>query len=356
MDSIQSLPVSIWRENAQRRESAARAASTNVLVSLVAVGALFLLGLLGVVPGMGWVFGVVVPYFAVTLFLFGLIYRVMAWANVPVPFRIPTTCGQQKSLAWIKQDKLENPHNTLTVIGRMALEVLFFRSLLRNTRPQFVEGRKLVYATDLSLWLGAMAMHWAFLVILVRHLRLLTNPVPLAVTFLESLDGFFEAGLPVFYVTSIVFLAAVAYLFFRRLASAQLRHISLVGDYFPLFLLFGIGCSGFFLRHLTKTDIVSVKELTLGLTSFAPVVPESISPLVYGHLFLVSVLLAYFPFSKLLHAPGVFLSPTRNLANSNRRVRHVNPWDYPVKVHGYEEYEDELREKMKAAGVPVEKQ
>jgi hypothetical protein len=53
---------------------------------------------------------------------------------------------------------------------------------------------------------------------------------------------------------------------------------------------------------------------------------------------------------------GVFLSPTRNLANSNRRVRHVNPWDYPVKVHAYEEYEDDLRDKMKAAGIPVEKQ
>ena len=70
---------------------------------------------------------------------------------------------------------------------------------------------------------------------------------------------------------------------------------------------------------------------------------------------LVSVLLAYFPFCKLIHMAGVFLSPTRNLANSNRRVRHINPWDYPVKVHTYEEYEDELRDKMKAAGIPVEK-
>ena len=140
MESIQSLPVSIWGENAQQRESAARAASTNVLVSLVAVGALFLLGLLGVVPGMGWFFGVVVPYLAVTLFLFGLIYRVMAWANVPVPFRIPTTCGQQKSLAWIKQAQRENPHNTLAGVGRLALDVLFFRSLLRNTK--WVGGRR----------------------------------------------------------------------------------------------------------------------------------------------------------------------------------------------------------------------
>jgi nitrate reductase gamma subunit len=91
------------------------------------------------------------------------------------------------------------------------------------------------------------------------------------------------------------------------------------------------------------------------LTHFSPVVPETLSPLFYGHLFLVTVLLAYFPFSKLVHMAGVFLSPTRNLAGNNRAVRHVNPWDYPVKVHPYDEYEDEFREKMKAAGVPVER-
>ena len=70
----------------------------NVLVSLATVVGLFLLGLLGAVPGMGWVFGVVLPYLALAAFFGGMIYRVMGWANVPVPFRIPTTCGQQKSL------------------------------------------------------------------------------------------------------------------------------------------------------------------------------------------------------------------------------------------------------------------
>ena len=82
----------------------------------------------------------------------------------------------------------------------------------------------------------------------------------------------------------------------------------------------------------------------------------SISPLFYGHLFLVCVLLAYFPLGKLIHMPGVFFSPTRNLANTNRTIRHVNPWDYPVKTHSYAEYEDEWREKMKGAGVPVDKE
>ncbi len=327
-----------------------------VLLPLAIVAGLFLLGLLGATPGMGWIFGVALPYLAVALFLFGLVHRVLSWANVPVPFRIPTTCGQQKSLPWIRQQKLDNPHNTLTVIGRMALEILFFRSLLRDTRARMTDGRRLVYGTELSLWLGGMAMHWAILSILIRHLRLMTEPVPFLVTFLEGADGFLEVGLPVFYVSSIVFPIAVAYLLVRRLRSPQVRYISLVSDYFPLFLLLGIGLSGFWMRHLTRTDVVAVKQLAVGLAHLAPVVPGPISPLFYGHLFLVCVLLAYFPFSKLTHMAGVFLSPTRNLANNNRRVRHVNPWDYPVKVHSYPEYEDDLRDKMKAAGIPVEKQ
>lgn len=328
----------------------------NVLVAFVAVIGLFLLGLLGTTPPIGWIFGVALPYTALVLFAGGLVYRVLSWASVPVPFRIPTTTGQQKSLGWIRQQKLENPHNTLQVFARMVLEVLFFRSLLKNTRTELVEGRRLVYATDLGLWIAALAMHWSMLIILIRHLRLFTNPVPFFVTMLERADGFMEIGLPAIFITTVIFLAALAYLLFRRLALGQIRYISLIGDYFPLFLLLGIGISGFWLRHLAKTDIASVKEMTLGLVRFAPVVPDSISPLFYGHLLLVCVLLAYLPFSKLTHMAGVFLSPTRNLANNNRALRHLNPWDYPVKVHTYEEYEDELREKMIAAGIPVERQ
>jgi nitrate reductase gamma subunit len=68
------------------------------------------------------------------------------------------------------------------------------------------------------------------------------------------------------------------------------------------------------------------------------------------------VLFAYFPFSKLMHLGGVFLSPTRNLPNDSREARHINPWNYPVKVHTYEAYEDDFREKMIEAGLPVEKE
>ena len=104
-----------------------------ILVSLVAVLALLALAYVGTeVAGLQVVFGIVLPYVAVLVFLGGFVYRVLSWAKVPVPFRIPTTCGQQKSLPWIKSSNLESPHNKAGVIGRMALEVLLFRSLMRS--------------------------------------------------------------------------------------------------------------------------------------------------------------------------------------------------------------------------------
>ncbi len=328
----------------------------SLLVSLVAVVVLYLAGYYGAKAGLQGVFGVAIPYLAILLFLAGLVYRVLSWARVPVPFRIPTTCGQERSLPWIRQSKLDNPSGTAGVIGRMALEILFFRSLLRNTKSELVNNERVVYSSSPWLWLGAMVFHWSMLVIILRHLRLVLEPVPGFVTFLQSADGVLQLGIPTYYITSFLFIAALLYLLLRRLYVPQLRYISLANDYFPLFLLLGIGITGFWLRYIGKTDIVAVKELVLGLASFKPVGLQAVDPLFYGHLFLVSILVAYFPVSKLTHMVGVFLSPTRNMANNNRMVRHVNPWDYPVKVHTYEEYEDEFREKMKRAGVPVEKE
>jgi len=173
---------------------------------------------------------------------------------------------------------------------------------------------------------------------------------------IDALDGFAQVGVPHLLITGVLLVAAGAYLLFRRISVPQVKYISLPADYFPLFLIIAIGLTGIIMRYFTKVDIVGVKELTMGLVSLKLAVPAGIGAIFYVHLFLISVLLAYFPFSKLMHMGGVFLSPTRNLANNNREVRHVNPWDYPVKVHTYEEYEDEFREKMKSAGIPVDKE
>ena len=94
----------------------------------------------------------------------------------------------------------------------------------------------------------------------------------------------------------------------------------------------------------------------MGMLSFHPTVPQGVNVFFYVHLFFIAFLAAYFPLSKLMHLAGIFLSPTRNLKNVSRMERHENPWNYPVKVHTYDEYEDEFRGVMKEAGLPVEKE
>ncbi len=324
-----------------------------VLIPWIGVGAFDLRAL----------FGIVIPYAAILVFLGGIVAKVVGWARSPVPFRIPTTAGQQWSLPWIKPSRIDNPQSNASVVIRMVFEVLLFRSLFRHTRMEFREGPKVTYEWEKWLWLFALAFHYSFLTVVLRHLRFFTEPIPLCIKVLERLDGFLELGiapfsgfqLPGLMLSGVVLLGAVTLLFLRRLLSAQIRYMSLPSDYFPLVLIGAIAFSGILMRYLLKVDIVSVKELTMGLVSFHPANPEGIGVLFYIHLFLVSVLLAYFPFSKLMHLGGVFLSPTRNLSNNSRVVRHVNPWNYPVSTHTYEEYEEEFRDKMVEVGIPVEK-
>ena len=198
----------------------------------------------------------------------------------------------------------------------------------------------------------------------MRHFRFFLEPVPWCLQLLEKVDGFFrieilydpiQFALPGIYISGIVLLAAVTYLFLRRLFIAKVRYISLASDFFPLFLIMGIAFTGILMRYFAKVDITAIKQLTMGLVTFKWSIPEGISPLFFIHLFFVSVLLMYFPFSKLMHLGGVFLSPTRNLTTNTREKRHVNPWNYPVKVHTYQAYEDDFRERMVEAGLPVEK-
>lgn len=326
-------------------------------LSLAIVFALVLIVSLGVGVFKWYVlFGVILPYAAAATFFLGLGWRIVRWGSTPVPFRIPTTCGQQKSLPWIKASALDNPSGTGGVIARMALEILFFRSLFRNTKAELHAGQRLAYRWEKWLWLGGLVFHWSFLVIVLRHLRFFTEPIPSFVHLLEGVDGFFQVGVPELYLTDVAILAAVSYLFIRRVIIPQVRYVSLPEDYFLLFLILGLALSGVLMRYFFRVDVTAVKELAVGLVTFHPKVPEGIGVIFYIHLFLVCVLFTYFPFSKLVHMVGIFFSPTRNMANDSRERRHVNPWNYPVKVHTYEEYEEEFRTKMVQAGIPVEKE
>ncbi|RLB44215.1 MAG: menaquinol oxidoreductase [Deltaproteobacteria bacterium] len=315
-----------------------------------------------------FLFGIVVPYAAMAIFFIGVVIRVIDWARSPVPFRIPTTAGQEWSFPWIKHNRIDNPKSTWGVILRMFFEVVTFRSLFRNTRLEYrrVEGApKVDYEWEKWLWLAALVFHYSFFIIFLRHFRFFMEPIPYFVQILDKIDGFLELGIlpfinglgvPTVYQTDLLLMLALTYLFVRRLYIHQVRYVSLPADYFPLFLILALGTTGILMRYFIRVDITAVKTLAVGLFKFHPKTPEGIGVIFYIHLFCISTLIAYFPFSKLMHFAGIFLSPTRNLSNNSRFKRHINPWNYPVKVHTYEEYEEEFRELMVEAGLPVEKQ
>jgi len=71
--------------------------------------------------------------------------------------------------------------------------------------------------------------------------------------------------------------------------------------------------------------VIDVIDFVHGLLSFGfHILPPDF--LLYMHLLMVVGLMIIFPFSKLLHAPGVFFSPTRNQIDNPREKYHVAPW------------------------------
>jgi nitrate reductase gamma subunit len=328
----------------------------NGLTALIVVAVLLGTAWLGAgIAGQEYLFGVVIPYAAIAVFLLGLVYRILGWARAPVPFKITTACGQHQSLPWIKPNKLDSPPDAKWTVGRMALEILFFRSLFRNTRAELAPGQRLLHQSDRLLWLGALAFHWSFLVIFLRHLRFFLEPVPVFVQWLERLDELFQVAVPTLFLTDVVIVAALVYLLGRRFLNPLVRYISLASDYLALYLLLAVALSGILMRYFTKVDLLAAKQLALGLVTLRPTVPEGIGLAFYVHVFFVSVLFAYFPFSKLMHMGGVFLSPTRNMPNDNRKRRHVNPINPEVEVHTYAQWEEEFKDKLVAAEIPLDR-
>lgn len=300
-------------------------------------------------------FSIVLPYAALAIALAGFGRKILSWGTSPVPFPIATTGGQQQSLDWIRPARLEAPPGPFWAACRVALELLCFRSLLRNTWAAKTADRRIVYWPVWSLWAAALVFHYCLLIILLRHLRFFLDPVPAFIVFLGNADGAFQVGIPRLYWTGAMIMAALLFLLGRRVLHSRMRYLSLPADYFHLLLLLGIVGSGLYMRYSDKIDAVAVKAFAMGLVTFNPVNPQSVNPAFYVHLLLFCVLMASIPFSKLMHMGAILLSPTRNMPGNSRQVRHINPWNRPEPYRSYAEYEDEFREAMAGAGLPLEK-
>ncbi|MBI9080013.1 MAG: sulfate reduction electron transfer complex DsrMKJOP subunit DsrM [Pseudodesulfovibrio sp.] len=333
----------------------------NALYSLLFVFLLVLIPLFGVdAAHLRTFFGICIPVTAFIIFLIGFIYKVINWGRSDVPFRIPTTGGQFLSYdpKMFKQNKYDCPQTGAQTFVRMVLEVFAFRSLFRNTAASLHEtkdGHVVAYKSSKWLWLFAILFHYSFFIVALRHLRLFLEPIPFFLKGMEFVDGLLQIGTPTMYLTDVCLIAGVVLLLGRRLIDPKINYISYASDYFPLVLILAVALSGIYMRYYAKVDVIAIKDLTMGLVTFNYHVPETIGVSFFIHVFLVSILMAYFPFSKLMHMPGIFLSPTRNLPNDTRAKHHVNPWNDPnIKAHAYADYEKEFGVPMAEAGLPLD--
>jgi len=224
-------------------------------------------------------------YAAAAMLVGGLAYKIMGYARTPAPLKIPTTPA---------------PTTKSGVALRVGREVVFFESLFKSNK---------------WTWLFGWMFHVALLLIALRHLRYFLQPIPV-VLVLEQPFGIY-AG--------FAMVAGLLGLWVRRFAVDRVRYISTPSDHLMLALLLGIALSGLSMKFIAHTDIVSVKEFILGLLYF-DWQPLPTDPLLLIHLFLIATLMAIFPISKLLHAPGLFFSPTRNQVDNPREQRHLAPW------------------------------
>ncbi len=233
----------------------------------------------------GTVFFALLFYFATFVLVAGVAYRIAGFWRTPAPLKIPTTPA---------------PTTSAGVVVRMAREVVLFESLFK---------------ANLWIWIFGWLFHAALLLVLMRHLRYFTEPVWAWVRWIQPFGVY--AG--------FAMVAGLVGLWVRRFTVPRIRYISTPSDHLMLALLVAIGGTGLLMKYLHRTDIVAVKAFFLGLMRFDwQPLPEHLG--LYAHLLMVAMLMIVFPFSKLLHAPGLFFSPSRNQPDTPRESRHLAPW------------------------------
>ena len=224
-------------------------------------------------------------YIATAVLVVGLAVKIRQYARVPAPLRIPTTPA---------------PTTRTGVALRLTREVVFFESLFKASK---------------WTWLFGWLFHAALLLVLLRHLRYVQQPVWTPIVWVQAIGTYAGFALVI----------GLAGLWARRWLVDRVRYISTPSDHLHLALLLAIGLSGLGMRFVAPTDIVALKAFTLGLMRF-DIQPLPADPLLLLHLSLVVLLMLFFPISKLLHAPGLFFSPGRNQPDDSRETRHVAAW------------------------------
>jgi nitrate reductase gamma subunit len=224
-------------------------------------------------------------YGAGAIFIVGLLRKFAKYAKTPSPLKIPTTPASI---------------NPLGSVFRLLGDVVLFRNLFKGNK---------------WTWIGGIVFHYSFLFVVLRHLRYFMYPV--AGWDMALQDAGIYAG--------ILLPLAILYLLMRRTTVDRTMFVSSLADYFALALICSIAVTGLLMKFYVRPFMVDVKAFIYGLITLNPsAVPAE--PVFLLHITLVFMLLAYFPFSKLVHAGGLLFSPTRYMCDNPREKRHINPW------------------------------
>ncbi len=150
------------------------------------------------------------------------------------------------------------------LLVNLAGDVLFARGTLKN------EGK--------LLWFFETVFHWAFFLVVLRHMRYFFYPVRGVIL------GFQDSGIIAGYVLPVplIMLAAV------RLARKTPGRIV-----YLLFLLASL--SGILMTSLARPDLVDIKAFVLGLITLRPVLLERADPVFLFHFSMVLLLLVAVP-------------------------------------------------------------
>jgi nitrate reductase gamma subunit len=226
-----------------------------------------------------YILSYVTPYAALAVFVGGLAYQGYRW--------------RQHSPIAAHLSLFPRPRGRLARLGDALVDMFTLKGLFRVNK---------------LLWAGGFLMHVGLLLLLLGHVRVVTD-----FYFLWDLVGWGEEELHIFsavagLIAAALFLFPLFYLLARRW-SGSVKWLSVPEDFFILFLLIGIAVTGSHMRLVLEVDQHAMREFMQGLLLLEwKDVPESARASFLWHFALVQLLMIYFPFSKLLHTIGAVFS------------------------------------------------
>lgn len=220
---------------------------------------------------------IILAYLGIIVLIGGLIYQILKWWMADMPFHL---------------SKFPAPASNAKALGHVLLDSFFFRSMWKRS---------------MEVWASGWTFHVFLALLIIGHIVGISTAglqfVPYGVSPEESMRLSGQFGL----VIGIILMLILLYLLGRRIVSSRIRFISSAEDFLILVLLLAIVISGNAMRLYAGIETAAVRDFIHSIFILKPILPP-LDPWFISHFSLVMLLLIYFPFSKLAHSCGIFMS------------------------------------------------